>query len=442
MFTITFTNTLTPVFIGPGNPTILTPVITSITTTPPVFTPTGGITSVTTTTNTGTVMTGGNTTRSITQIEGGGEIPNEAKRRGMGVIGKVVCGLFIAATLRKLWNFIFKTKPKNAVGIIFNGKEVNKTGQPITNIVDAVLDNFDVTTKIQNLFDTIGDKLDGSGVGSHCTLYLHVNVPSDPSTLPETMDGASIDDFTSAEPEAFDTWKSGLSNAETASVSAFLTAFSTQSNLGQLMVLTTTKKVEDLRKKFTSVNGFPLVTTLRFQDQTGSGYVVDPQCLVSVSHLPKDVIEQIVGDEELFRALLGKTRSKYDQSNCNNDCGQLLIEVCPCYSSDTCAGYKASEKTYDKKSCACMKTKMEVTFESEYYTQKTKGSNAGKSENEIVQLAGGNYPNTRALWQQKMTEKYNEMYFGYKTVITVESDADEGLPVYTPVAYALEDDDL
>ena len=46
-----------------------------------------------------------------------------------------------------------------------------------------------------------------------------------------------------------------------------------------------------------------------------------------------------------------------------------------------------------------MKTKMEVTFESEYYTQKTKGSNAGKSENEIVQLAGGNYPNTRALWQ-------------------------------------------
>ena len=33
------------------------------------------------------------------------------------------------------------------------------------------------------------------------------------------------------------------------------------------------------------------------------------------------------------------------------------------------------------------------------------------------------------------------MYFGYKTVITVESDADEGLPVYTPVAYALEDDE-
>ena len=107
MFTITFTNTLTPVFIGPGNPTILTPVITSITTTPPVFTPTGGITSVTTTTNTGTITTGGNTTRSITQIEGGGEIPNEAKRRGMGVIGKVVCGLFIAATLRKIMEFHF-----------------------------------------------------------------------------------------------------------------------------------------------------------------------------------------------------------------------------------------------------------------------------------------------------------------------------------------------
>ena len=89
-----------------------------------------------------------------------------------------------------------------------------------------------------------------------------------------------------------------------------------------------------------------------------------------------------------------------------------------------------------------MKTKMEVTFESEYYTQKTKGSNAGKSEDEIVQLAGGNYPNTRALWQQKMTEKYNEMYFGYKTVITVESDADEGVSVYTPAAYALEDDEL
>ena len=82
-----------------------------------------------------------------------------------------------------------------------------------------------------------------------------------------------------------------------------------------------------------------------------------------------------------------------------------------------------------------MKTEMVVTFESEYYTQKTKGSNAGKSENEIVQLAGGSYPNTRALWQQKMTEKYNEMYFGYKTVITVVSDADEGEPAYRPDAY-------
>ena len=400
---------------------------------------------VTSTSGTGTTNLGGNTSTQVNQINGGGEIPQEAKKKGMGTIGKVMCGLFIAATIRKLFNFIFKTKPKNAVGMSFSGKPVRQSGSLTTfnGIVDAILDPFDITTKIQNLFQTIGNKVDGSGVDEHCNLYLQVSPPVDPANIRDTMTGAVVDDFSTLNPKAFEDWKTTANLG--GSLPDFFTKFKAaqqSQGLGQLIVKRTTKQVEALRTKYPDVNAVPLVTVLRFKDQTGNGYVIDPQCLVSVSHLPNDIIEQIVGDEELFRALLGKTRSKYDQSNCNNDCGQLLIEVCPCYSPDTCVGYVATEKSYDKESCACTKTQMEITFENSYFTAKNDPANAGKSLKEILEAAGMQQVQDQFTQGKggKLLERLSDSYFGYKTVITVESSAeDEGAEVYTPPAYGEED---
>tara|TARA_Y100001938_G_C8090938_1_gene435011 strand:+ start:1106 stop:2428 length:1323 start_codon:yes stop_codon:yes gene_type:complete len=435
MFLFTFTNTTLSSALGlPGGVPPLTFVDT-----PTWVNTTNTTIRVTSTQGTGTTTLGGNTSTHINQINGGGEIPPEAKKKGMGTIGKVVCGLFIAAAIRKLFNFIFKTKPKNATGINFNGKTIRPSGTTLTGIVDAVLDPFDVATKIQNLFRTIGNKVDGSGVDEHCNLYLQVSPPVNPANTRDTMTGAVVDDFSTLNPQAFEDWKT-TANLD-GSLPDFFTKFKAaqqSQGLGQLIVKRTTKQVEALRKKYPKVNAVPLVTVLRFKDQTGNGYVIDPQCLVSVQHLPNDIIEQIVGDEKLFRALLGKTRSKYDQSNCNNDCGQLLIEVCPCYSPDTCIGYVSTEKSYDKESCACTKTQMEITFENPYFAAKNNPANAGKSLKEILQAAGMQKVEDQFSQGKggKLIERLSDSYFGYKTVITVESSAeDEFNEVYTPAGW-------
>ncbi len=80
---------------------------------------------------------------------------------------------------------------------------------------------------------------------------------------------------------------------------------------------------------------------------------------------------------------------------------------------------------------------MEITFENSYFTVKNNPANANKSLTEILTLAGMDGVKDQFTQGKggKLIEKLSDSYFGYKTVITVESDADEDEEVYTPPAY-------
>lgn len=462
MFNFTFTTTIVGGFPGAGGglppftpPTVVTPPFVPPTTViipppPPPIDPTGGgggIISIGGGSSTSTPTSGGNTGVTKTNITGHGKVDNPQVRQKMGTFGKIVCGLFIVAALRKIWNFIFKTTPKSSVGINFAGKALRKTnGSKVINIVDAVLDNFDATTKMQNMFDRIGNFVNGSSVGDHCELYLQVQAPvntASGATLPVKFLNKSPSDFSSSEPEAFKTWY----NSETFSdIYDFFTKFKAQNNLGGLLMKTTTKEVEGFKKRDRAKNS-QYVCVIRFNNQDPSvPFVLDPKCLVSINHLPPDILESICGDPVLFKNLLGKTKSKFDQSDCLNDCGQLLVEICPCYGSDSCDGYVATEKSYNTKSCACTKTKMVITFKNDMFTELEKPANAGKSISQLTTAAGGNFPEALKQFNQrdvgKLQEKILKDYFGYKSVITVTTDADEGDPVFSPRSYGPEDQNL
>ena len=81
---------------------------------------------------------------------------------------------------------------------------------------------------------------------------------------------------------------------------------------------------------------------------------------------------------------------------------------------------------------------MEITFENPYFAAKNNPANAGKSLKEILQAAGMQKVEDQFSQGKggKLIERLSDSYFGYKTVITVESSAeDEFSEVYTPAGW-------
>lgn len=422
--------TFTPTVVTITNPVITVGTVTNTT---------NNVSIVGTTINTSNPSIGGNTNTIQTTTTGNGNIPNNVEKRGIGTIGKVICGLIIVSALRKLWNLIFKTKPKNQVSLAFENREVrNQNNSKAIRFIDAVLDIFDIGTKSGRMLKSLGNKFD-KDLGGFCTILIPCTPDeNDPVILQVKPD---VSDFTTTDVGAFDTWKASQGFA---SVNTFLTAFKAKgsNNLGSLLVRCEVSDLEALQKanRNTSTSFRPYI---RFNSR-GDDFIADQNVIIDMSHLPESVIKSIVTDEALFRELLRSTKSGFADDKCKSDCGDLLIEVCPCYAPDVCAGYgtvAGDQASYDSDGCVCIKTQITIEVTNDYYDNRV--ANPGKNIAELNSLTGGNAAISQAfkMFDQSkvgaLQEKYMDMYYGYKTVIVVESTSDDGTEVLVPDSYRL-----